>query len=86
MDPAAAPQAASPQAVWSTHGFVNTVQISAANSSDPANIWSKSTGISFVLFMVIGFCATLGAIGLAVVAYLICRSAPEAEERPSVAL
>ena len=61
--------AAAPSGLWATHGFVNTVQL---NTTD-TNIWNKSTGISFVLFMVIGFCATLGAIGLAVVAYLIYR-------------
>ncbi len=62
--------AAAPSGFWGTHGFVNTVQI---NATDNADIWNKSTGISFVLFMVIGFCATLGAIALAVVVYLVYR-------------
>lgn len=67
MDPAAAPQYLS-----STHGFVNTVQLNPTNGTQ-SDIWNKSTGISFVLFMVIGFCATLGAIGLTVAGYLIYR-------------
>lgn len=64
--------AAAPSGLWGMHGFVNTVQL---NTTD-TDIWNKSTGISFVLFMVIGFCATLGAIGIALVVYLICRQVP----------
>lgn len=67
MDTAAAPTSFS-----ATHGFVNTVQINGTDSGN-SNVWNRSTGISFVLFMVIGFCATLGAIGVAVASYLIYR-------------
>lgn len=64
--------AASPgDSFWGTHGFVHTVQINQTGPNDA--IWSKSTGISFVLFMVIGFCATLGAIGIAFAVFLIWR-------------
>lgn len=59
--------------VQSSHGFVNTVQIDNTSGSPASALWNKSTSVSFVLFMVIGFCATLAAIGLCVGAYLLFR-------------
>jgi hypothetical protein len=59
--------------IQNSHGFVNTVQISDTSGGAPNAIWNKSTSISFVLFMIIGFCATLAAISLCVGAYLLFR-------------
>jgi len=59
--------------IQSSHGFVKTVQIKDTNGGAASAVWNKSTSISFVLFMAIGFCATLAVIGLCVGAYLLFR-------------
>ena len=53
-----------------TSSFVNAVTTSGSNQS---SVWNKSSGVSFVVFMVIGFCATLGLIAILVTAFLLIR-------------
>ena len=50
--------------------FVASVTTSGSNQS---SVWNKSSGVNFVLFMVIGFCATLGLIAILVTAFLLIR-------------
>jgi len=59
--------------IQSSHRFINTIQIKDTNGGAACAIWNNSTSISFVLFMAIGFCATLTAIGLCVAPYLLFR-------------
>lgn len=54
--------------ITATAGFVGTVDL-----SKDSGIWNKTGGINFVVFMVIGFCATLTVIAVVVVTVYFVR-------------